>query len=104
MSKKRLKRYYQPPRPGVSVWPLAAVLGGVLLIGLAAFAAWRGQATPKPAPEVTGSARLKVDREQVDLGDVRLGQTVEVSFQLSNVGDQALRFTTPPYVEVVEGC
>ncbi len=104
MSKKRLKRYYQDPKLRLNFWPVAAILGGVLLVGLAGFAIWRGQAAPKPAPEVAGSPRLKVDKEQVDLGDVRLGQTVDVAFDLTNVGDQALDFTTPPYVEVVEGC
>jgi hypothetical protein len=29
---------------------------------------------------------------------------VEVSFQLTNVGDQALRFSKAPYIEVLEGC
>jgi phospholipid/cholesterol/gamma-HCH transport system substrate-binding protein len=33
-----------------------------------------------------------------------VGDRVEVSFQLTNVGDQALRFSEAPYVEVVEGC
>ena len=104
MSKQRLKRYYEAPKPGARFWPVAAIVGGLLLVGLAAFAIWRGQAAPKLTPEVTGTPRLKADREQVDLGDVRLGQSVEVNFKLSNVGDQALEFTAPPYVEVVEGC
>lgn len=104
MSKKRLKRYYQAPPSGTRLWPLALLVGGVLLVGWAAFALWQGQAAPKTAPEVTGAPRLKADHEQVDLGDVQLGQTVEVAFKLSNVGDQPLAFTLPPYVEVVEGC
>jgi hypothetical protein len=54
--------------------------------------------------EVTGAPRLKLDRQQVDLGDVRLGETVEVSFQLANAGDQTLWLTEAPYVQVVEGC
>ncbi len=33
-----------------------------------------------------------------------LGQTVEVSFQVSNAGDQPLRFSQAPYIEVLEGC
>ena len=30
--------------------------------------------------------------------------TVEVSFEITNTGDQPLRLSEPPYVEVVEGC
>jgi hypothetical protein len=45
-----------------------------------------------------------VDKEQVDLGNIPLGQTVEVTFNVANVGDQQLRFTEAPYVELVEGC
>ena len=56
------------------------------------------------AIEVHGAASLKVDKEQVDLGDVQLGQTVKVSFQLTNVGDQPLKLSEKPYVELVEGC
>ena len=54
--------------------------------------------------EVTGAPRLKADRPRVDLGDIRLGRTVEVSFQLANVGDQPLALTEAPYVTVAEGC
>ena len=53
---------------------------------------------------MNGAPSLKVDQDKVDLGDVPLGKTVTVSFQLSNVGDQPLRFNQAPYVEVVEGC
>jgi hypothetical protein len=86
------------------LWPLAAIVGGLLLVGISAFAIWRGQTAPEAAPEVTGAPRLKVDQQQMDFGDVRLGQTVEVSLKLSNVGDQPLHFTDDPFVEVVEGC
>jgi hypothetical protein len=80
-------------------------LGGVILLGLIGFAAGRVEkASPRFTPEAVGSAKLKVDRQQVDLGNVQLGQTVAVAFELTNVGDQPLRFTDQPYVEVVEGC
>jgi hypothetical protein len=45
-----------------------------------------------------------VDKEKVDLGEVKLGKTVEVSFELTNVGDQTLRFSEQPFIEVKEGC
>jgi hypothetical protein len=81
-------------------------LGSVLLLSvIAAFAFWRGGKTsPSFTPEATGGAKLKADRQQVDLGNVQLGQTVAVSFELTNTGDQPLRFTDQPYIEVVEGC
>ncbi len=55
-------------------------------------------------PEVTGAPKLRVDHETIDLGDVKLGDTVRVAFKLTNTGDQPLRFTGQPSVEVVEGC
>jgi hypothetical protein len=84
---------------------LFIAIGGVFLIG-AAFLILRGNQNPQTlaAIEVHGAPGLKVDKEQVDLGDVHLGQTVKVSFQVTNVGDQPLQFSAQPYVEVVEGC
>jgi hypothetical protein len=84
---------------------LFLALGGALLVGLAFFI-FRGSQNSQPmaAIEVNDAASLKVDKEQVDLGDVQLGQTVKVSFRLTNVGDQPLRFSEKPFIEVVEGC
>jgi hypothetical protein len=59
---------------------------------------------PAFTPEVTGAPRLKVDKESIDLGDRKVEQLVSVSFEISNVGDQLLRFTQQPYIEVAEGC
>jgi hypothetical protein len=83
--------------------PLVVVLGGVLLIAMA-FWGLRGKPARTADIEVTGAPALKADKEMVDLGDVKLDQPVQVTFQLTNVGDQTLRFTEEPYIEVVEGC
>ena len=83
--------------------PLIVALAGVALVGLA-FWGLRSKPSSNANIEVTGAPSLKADRERVDLGDVKLGKTVEVAFQLTNVGDQTLRFTQAPFVEVVEGC
>ena len=91
-------------KPANALAPILIVLGGVLLLGLTAFLVWRGNASSSVVIEVTGAPRLKADKEKVDLGDVRLGQIVQVSFEVANVGDRPLRFTEDPYVEVVEGC
>jgi hypothetical protein len=53
---------------------------------------------------VKGGPSLQVDKEVVDLGDVSFETPVGVTFQVTNVGDQPLRFTKAPFVEVLEGC
>jgi len=86
--------------------PMLVVLAGMVLVAGALFAVWKmGQSsTPQVSVEVNGSPSLKVDKNEVDLGDVPLGKTVTVSFQLANVGDKTLNFSEKPYVEVKEGC
>src|SRR3990172_6310584 len=80
------------------------LLAGSLLVLAAALLLFGDRSPGRVAIEVSGQPRLQVDREVVDLGEVRLGQTVEVAFILANVGDQPLRVTEAPYAEVVEGC
>jgi hypothetical protein len=86
--------------------PLLLVIGGIVILGGALFAIWIAgrPAQPKVPIEVRGSPSLRIDREFVDLGDVRVDKLVTVNFNLGNVGDQDLRFRAEPYVEVVEGC
>jgi hypothetical protein len=55
-------------------------------------------------PQVSGGPALQVDQEKIDLGDVPLGQTVSAQFEITNVGDQPLRFTQKPYIQVAAGC
>jgi hypothetical protein len=86
--------------------PFILVLVGIALIaiGIIAFLETRQpQATQVPI-EVYGAPHLKVDRESVDLGEVKLNQKVTATFELSNAGDRPLEFTEEPYIEVVEGC
>ena len=58
----------------------------------------------RSTPEAGENPRLRVDRESIDLGDVKLGTMVEAAFVLTNTGGQTLRLSEPPYIEVVEGC
>ena len=100
---KKYKRPTRRQRSGLP-WPVISIVGGLILLSLTVFLFWRGQSQPTATIEVSGRPSLKVNQESIDLGNVRLGQTVEVSFELTNVGDQPLRFSEAPYVEVVEGC
>jgi hypothetical protein len=107
MSKKH-KRPTRRQRSGVpwpgGPWSVISIVGGLIVLSLAAFLFWRGQSQPTAAIEVTGRPSLKVNQETIDLGSIRLGQTVQATFELTNVGDQPLRFSEAPYIEVVEGC
>jgi hypothetical protein len=85
-------------------WPMILLFGTGLLLVVGAVFAFAKPSLSKSATDGTGSASLTVDKEKVDLGDVKLGQTVQVSFQLTNAGDKTLKFTKAPYIEVLEGC
>lgn len=96
--RKQKQRQRKPSR-----LPLFLIIGGAVVLLVTAFFVFR-----KPAasyvPEVTGVPSAKVDKNFVDLGDQKLGNTVQVSFTVTNVGDQTLRFTEAPYIDVKEGC
>jgi hypothetical protein len=85
---------------------------GVIAVALTAYLVWAlanagtnaQSSTLMLTPVVTGAPRLQVDQDQVDMGDIKLGQTVQTLFTLTNAGDQPLQITEPPYIEVLEGC
>ena len=86
------------------LWPMILLFAGGVLLVIGAVSLLNKPSQPKAAIEVSGAPSLKVDKQKVDLGNVKLGQTVEVKFQIMNVGDQTLRLSKAPYVEVLEGC
>jgi hypothetical protein len=103
MAKDRMKTN-QKAKPKQSLLPLWLVLAG---IGLILFAAWAisSSSTPTKANvEVKGAPRLKIEKDKIDHGDVKLGTPIRDSVRVTNVGDQPLLFTETPYIEVKEGC
>lgn len=86
-----------------NIVPLVLALAGLVILLIAAFFVFQKKPTSIPA-EVTGGPSIKTDQENVDLGYVKLGTPVKVSFTLTNVGDQPLKFSKAPYVEIKEGC
>ncbi len=99
MTSTRVKRRH---RNASRRWPLVAALAGAGLL-LAGFLLARPRTSQVPL-QVQGAPSLQADPASVDLGDVPLGRTVAVRFQLANVGDEPLELTQAPYIEVVEGC
>jgi hypothetical protein len=83
--------------------PLFLLIGGAVLLLVAVFFTFQ----KKPAPYMPvgdGSPILQVDKETVDLGNEKLGTFAQVSFKITNAGNQPLRFSKAPYVEVKQGC
>ena len=103
MSHNKSQKHTQH-RQQKSPWPLIMLAAGGLLLSIGAVFAFSQASKAKAKIEVTGSPSLRVNKEKVDLGNVKLGQTVQVSFELTNMGDLPLRFNQVPYVEVKEGC
>ncbi len=73
---------------------------GVLLFGQSA----GGSVDPSFVPKVKGAPSLAVAQDFFDLGDQHFNVTVDVVYNLQNVGDQALRIVEVPQVQVLEGC
>src|SRR5690349_7724402 len=97
--RSRRSRKNPPVRKGnLLVWVMIALCGTVA-VALAGLLVWSlatsggDTTTPKGTPEVTGAPKLKVYRDKIEMGDIKLGQTVQAAFALSNVGDQPLRIT-----------
>ena len=85
---------------------IAMIAGGVLLITSGFFIA-RNALENRPDPslvEVSGQPSLMVDKELIDYGDVKLNTNLTFTLNLTNVGDQPLKISETPYVEVAEGC
>ncbi len=103
MKGRKARRRQQTAQQRKLLW---TVLGGLFLIAAAVGLAFGTARRPniRATPEVTGAPRLKVLQERVDLGDVKLGRQVQVDIEVVNVGDQPLRLSEEPWIEVVEGC
>jgi hypothetical protein len=96
------RRKGQEQRKKRWVLPVLLGVGSLLLIAAAVLAL--GQ-KPGPANLEAGEAPLlAVDREKVDLGDMKFDQPAEVSFEITNTGADTLQFLEQPYIEVKEGC
>lgn len=104
-NRTKLRPRATPARKKEPAWlPWVVMSAGLLLLAGVLWVAFGGSRGSKVAVEVTGSPRLKIDRQKVDLGQVPLGKPLEVKFELANVGDQTLWLTEAPYIQVAEGC
>jgi hypothetical protein len=99
-NRKRSRRRHSNSGLG---WPLLLVVAGLALFAVAVIALQQDK-RPPVAVDVNGASALRVNQEQFDLGDVKLGKQVKVEVEVSNAGDQPLLITGQPYIEVIAGC
>ncbi len=92
------------PKPKRSLIPIWLALAGLFLILGAGWALFGNNSQPKATVEVKGAPSLKVEKSSIDHGNVNLGQQISDVITVTNIGDQPLRFTQAPYLEVKEGC
>ncbi|OGK82688.1 MAG: hypothetical protein A2X52_11960 [Candidatus Rokubacteria bacterium GWC2_70_16] len=96
MSKK--KAALPAPRRGRRRW----VVGGVLAAIVAGAGTFWWQS--ESLGTYSGTPRLVVDREVVELGTLPFEAPVRVVFTLTNAGDGALKIAEVPRVKAVVGC
>ncbi len=100
----KASRKVSPQKPaGFPIWLPLIIVAGVVLIAVAVLSNTSSPAAPA-APATIGTPALTVDKDKFDFGNVQLGKTVQVSFEVANTGDAPLRFKEKPYIEVAAGC
>lgn len=85
---------------------MAGLLGtvGLVIIGIAVVLLTRSGTPSNYTPEYTGGPRLALEQDFYDYGYLRLNTTVTTDVEISNVGDEPLKISEIPVVEVREGC
>lgn len=102
MSKSLRKKRQQRKKQQKLVWSIGA---GLLFVASIIFVFVKNASRINPElVEVQGRPAVKVDQELIDYGYVRLNTNLTFEIKVTNVGDQTLRFSETPYVEVLEGC
>ena len=102
MSKKLRRKRQQRKKQQKLFWVISA---GVLLVASVVFVLVQNANRINPELiEVKGHPAVKVDQELIDYGYVRLNTNLTFEIKVTNIGDQTLRFSETPYVEVLEGC
>ncbi len=89
-----------------SGWIIVAALASLVLLIGAVIAAAQGGTANGPAVNAPAVVKggLKIDPGEINMGDVKLGRTVDASFKIENVGNQTITIKEQPYVELVKGC
>jgi len=76
--------------------PFVIAAAAVLFVGISVFVLTNRT--------VSGTPRIQVDQERIDLGDRIFNQPVRGVLNVKNVGEGTLKLETPRVADVLEGC
>ena len=82
------------------VTAFVVVMAALLLAACGSQSTASGVASQQPA----AGARLTVDRNSLNFGNVAYEKWIRASFKVTNSGNAPLVLTAPPSVRAVEGC
>ncbi len=102
-SRRKRQKYFLGFIPQ-SAMPFVLAVLGLVVIGAAVLITLANGPAPGFDPEVSGSPVIKVEQPSYDLGDQTLNTVAEVTYEITNVGDEPLRILDVPEVQVLEGC
>lgn len=102
MSKKLRKQRQQSKNRQKLIWTIGM---GALVVLSVVFTLVKNTNRINPALiEVEGRPAIKVEQELIDYGYKKWNTNLTFDIKVTNVGDQTLRLSETPYVEVLEGC
>lgn len=96
MERERARKKVERRDTFTHALPFVIAAAVVLFVGIAVFLAMN--------QTVSGTPRLQIDQERIDLGNRLFNQPVRGVFTVKNVGDGVLKLETPKIANVLEGC
>ena len=102
MNKKLRKQRQQRKEKQKLIWTIGA--GSLLVVSLIFILVKNAHRINPELIEVEGRPAIKVDQELIDYGYKKWNTNLTFDIKVTNIGDQPLRFSEAPYVEVLEGC
>ena len=85
-------------RPISKRLPILLILLGVLILAAVLLSVLNRNSA------INGNPQLVTDLQEINFGDVKMGEYVQADFRLTNSGTAPLKIVAEPYIEVREGC